>query len=29
MPFLFTPKNEQMFGAQAPGARPQILPEIF
>ena len=22
MPFLFYPKNEQMFGAQAPGARP-------
>ena len=29
MPFLFYSKNEQMFGAQAPGARPQTLPEIF
>ena len=29
MPFLFYPKNEQVFGAQAPGARPQTLPKIF
>lgn len=28
MPFLFYPKNEQMFGAHLPG-RPQILPKNF